>query len=146
MIDHLVCFRNAGRHLSLCLVRLPAAGGALLHLLHRQYNHNLVCGTTVVCCHGMFCMHDSVLVFCKCQLCFKCGQFTQVLRCQPESGAVSVDQLPVALIRPRHEGHVSPLDPSALSRHLGTQDLQAPKVSTAGSVTLSLHPTIVAVS
>ena len=69
----------------------------------------------------------------------------QVLRCQPESGAVSVDQAPVALSRPRHEGHVSPLDPSALSRHLGTQDLQAPKVSTAGSVTLPLHHTIVAV-
>ena len=65
----------------------------------------------------------------------------QVLRCQPENGAVSVDQLPVALTRSRPEGHVSPLDPSALSRHLGTQDLQAPQVSTAGSVTLSFHYT-----
>ena len=69
----------------------------------------------------------------------------QVLRCQPENGAVNVDQLPVALTRPRHEGPVSPLDPSALSRHLGTQDLQAPKVSTAGSVRLSLHHAISAV-
>ena len=66
----------------------------------------------------------------------------QVLRCQPENGSVSVDQLPTALTRPRHEGRVSPLDPSALSRHLATHELQAPKVSTAGSVMLHLHDTI----
>lgn len=66
-----------------------------------------------------------------------CQLIMQVLRCQPENGAVPVDQLPVALTRPRHEGNVSPLDPSALGRHLGTQELQAPKVSTAGSVSSS---------
>ncbi|KAL3131972.1 hypothetical protein ABBQ38_007667 [Trebouxia sp. C0009 RCD-2024] len=60
------------------------------------------------------------------------GKCHQVLRCQPENGAVSVDQLPIALTRPRHEGSVSPVDPTALSRHLGTQELQAPKVSTTG--------------
>ncbi|DBB16182.1 TPA: hypothetical protein ACH3X3_015178 [Trebouxia sp. C0006] len=60
------------------------------------------------------------------------GKCHQVLRCQPENGAVAPDQPPAALMRPGPTGSPSPLDPSALSQHLATQELQAPKVSSAG--------------
>ena len=121
-------------------VAFCAGGTALHHLLYRQPKHNCVPTTIVMTCSAR-------TVWCSClqvPILSKGGLLMQVLRCQPENGAVNVDQLPVALTRPRHEGHVSRLEPSALSRHLGTQDLQAPKVSTAGSVTLSLHHTFLA--
>ncbi|DBA85444.1 TPA: hypothetical protein ACH3X2_006119 [Trebouxia sp. C0005] len=60
------------------------------------------------------------------------GKCHQVLRCQPENGAVPPDQPPAALMPPRLMGSPSPLDPSALSQHLATPELQAPKVSSAG--------------
>ena len=83
--------------------------------------------------------HPACRVNCACHLILHVISFCmvvcihiQVLRCQPENGAVPPDQPPAALMPPRPMGSPSPLDPSALSQHLATQELQAPKVSSAG--------------
>jgi hypothetical protein len=62
----------------------------------------------------------------------------QVLRFQPEIGAAGTDEPPAALMRPTHTASQKPpLNYSALSQHLTTQELQAPKVPSAGWVKLT---------
>lgn len=101
-------------------------------------NMSQLCAHNIDCAH-LWCPMGELHPHTACQLILHVTSFcifmcihVQVLRCQPENGAVAPDQPPVALMRPGPTGSPSPLDPSALSQHLATQELQAPKVSSAG--------------
>lgn len=60
------------------------------------------------------------------------SNWSQVLRVQSAQGAAVSDDVPAALFRPAPYTSGSPLDPSLLSQHLATNELQSPKVSSVG--------------